>query len=196
MNFTPVVRIAPRFSPASTSALRCRQQRFKSTTPTDGGSRGCNSISEKNAATRSSTNSSIEGFSAVPDSSISTISPAGAATAPLAKATTRSLLEAIRSSPIGRLARLYARHQERRPYVTQLYTVLVVYLCGDLVAQLLFPTEGRDTIVSQQGNRHESQSALGDPDQSKKGFFGEYDFLRTFRHVTTGVLFAIPAYEW
>ena len=53
----------------------------------------------------------------------------------------RSLRHIIADGPLGRLGRSYSRIQERRPYTTQLWSSIIVYLCGDLSAQLLFPSQ-------------------------------------------------------
>lgn len=51
----------------------------------------------------------------------------------------RSLRQIIQAGPVGRLGRSYSRFQERRPYTTQVCSSIVIYLCGDLSAQFLFP---------------------------------------------------------
>ncbi|BCR86541.1 Mpv17/PMP22 family protein [Aspergillus chevalieri] len=110
-----------------------------------------------------------------PQPSGTVASSAGASPAPLRA---RSLREVIYAGPLGRLGRSYARVQERRPYATQLCSSVVVYLCGDLSAQVLFPSEpvkGR-----------ESENAEG----------GGYDPWRTMRHLTVGVGSSIPSYNW
>ena len=83
-------------------------------------------------------------------------------------APTRTLRGLIQAGPLGRLARAFSRTQERRPYATQLGSSFVVYLCGDLSAQIYFPSS---------------------PD-------AEYDPWRTARHLACGLGSSIPSYEW
>ena len=111
-----------------------------------------------------------------PQPSGTVASSAGASPAPLRA---RSLREVIYAGPLGRLGRAYARIQERRPYATQLCSSVVVYLCGDLSAQVLFPSEP----VKKEGE-----------DAVAKG--GAYDPWRTMRHLTVGVGSSIPSYNW
>lgn len=109
-------------------------------------------------------------------------SSAGASPAPLRA---RSLREVIYAGPLGRLGRSYARVQERRPYATQLCSSVVVYLCGDLSAQLLFPSEGPvKTDKTEEGKDVDAGGA------------GGYDPWRTARHLTVGVGSSIPSYNW
>lgn len=80
----------------------------------------------------------------------------------------RTLREFILNSRLGRLGRAYSRIQERRPYATQLCSTVVVYICGDLSAQLCFPSS---------------------PEAG-------YDPWRTARHLTVGAGASIPSYNW
>lgn len=91
-----------------------------------------------------------------------TVSSAGAS------APARTLREFILNSPLGRLGRTYSRIQQRRPYRTQLCSSVVIYLCGDLSAQLWFPSS------------------------SESG----YDPWRTAKHLTVGAGASIPSYSW
>ncbi|ODM18665.1 hypothetical protein SI65_05282 [Aspergillus cristatus] len=112
-----------------------------------------------------------------PQPSGTVASSAGASPAPLRA---RSLREVIYAGPLGRLGRAYARVQEQRPYATQLCSSVVVYLCGDLSAQVLFPSE------PVKGKEGEDADAEG----------GGYDPWRTMRHLTVGVGSSIPSYNW
>lgn len=112
-----------------------------------------------------------------PQPSGTVASSAGASPAPLRA---RSLREVIYAGPLGRLGRAYARVQERRPYATQLCSSVVVYLCGDLSAQMLFPSE----VVRKEG------------DAEGEVVEGGYDPWRTMRHLTVGVGSSIPSYNW
>ncbi|EEA25606.1 hypothetical protein TMatcc_006160 [Talaromyces marneffei ATCC 18224] len=96
--------------------------------------------------------------------------------------TARSIGEIIKSGPIGRFGNWYTNAQHKRPYVTQLASSFIVYLAGDLSAQLLFPSEVKTT-------------------ENKDGEEGEtatvgYDPLRTLRHLTVGLVSSIPSYKW
>lgn len=121
----------------------------------------------------------------------SVASPAGAAGAPLT--TNRSVWEMVKSSPIGRFGRWYTRAQERRPYVTQVASSFVIYLCGDLSAQLLFPTEVK-AVESGRDNSKETAAAKQGEGRERKP--GGYDPLRTLRHLTVGLVSSIPSYKW
>lgn len=107
-----------------------------------------------------------------PNTSNNTAKPPGTTAssggAPPPPAPTRTLRGLIQAGPLGRLARAFARTQERRPYATQLGSSFVVYLCGDLSAQVYFPSS---------------------PD-------AEYDPWRTARHLACGLGSSIPSYEW
>ncbi|KAL1997901.1 hypothetical protein VTN02DRAFT_469 [Thermoascus thermophilus] len=100
----------------------------------------------------------------------------------------RSLRQLVQASPIGRFGRFYGRAQEKRPYVTQLCSSLVVYLCGDLSAQLLFPSDGHGHVPGQEGSEGS--------DGEMRGGGGGYDPLRTLRHLTVGLVSSIPSYKW
>lgn len=80
----------------------------------------------------------------------------------------RTLRDFILNSPLGRLGRTYSRIQQRRPYTTQLCSSVVIYLCGDLSAQLWFPSS---------------------PESG-------YDPWRTAKHLTVGAGASIPSYSW
>jgi protein Mpv17 len=64
--------------------------------------------------------------------------------------------------------RAFARAQEKRPYLTQFLSTLIVYLAGDLSAQKLVPA---------------------DPDEP-------YSPFRTARALIIGGIAAIPGYRW
>lgn len=102
-----------------------------------------------------------------------------------ASASIRGFLE---RSAIGRLAGAYSRIQAKRPYATQICSSVVVWLCGDLSAQLLFPSEH-----SSHGEKddHGPRKAHSEPAGSQG-----YDPRRTLRHLTVGIVASIPSYEW
>lgn len=101
----------------------------------------------------------------------------------------RSLRKIIQAGPVGRVGRSYSRYQERRPYVTQLCSSVVIYLCGDLTAQWLFP-EGSVRAV-------EKGAETGEKDEDNVAVEGGgYDPWRTLRHLTVGIGSSIPSYNW
>lgn len=124
----------------------------------------------------------------------SVASSAGASPAPLATQTARrSFGQMVRASALGRLGDAYSRAQQRRPYVTQLCSSLVVYLIGDLSAQFMFPSDDK------KGATEETKSDAGVSDEKQKaegGSAGGYDPLRTLRHLTVGAISSIPSYKW
>jgi hypothetical protein len=104
---------------------------------------------------------------------------AGAAAAPL-KA--RSVWDVVKAGPVGRFGEWYTNVQFRRPYTTQLASSFIIYLAGDLSAQLIFPSEAKPSDESEKDGEKVSS--------------GGYDPLRTLRHLTVGVVSAIPSFKW
>jgi hypothetical protein len=92
------------------------------------------------------------------------------------------------------LAESYARVQQRRPYATQVVSSIVVYLCGDLSAQLLFPSDSPAQTSRAASEERPADSAEDGEDMAASS--GGYDPLRTMRHLTVGVGSAIPSYNW
>lgn len=78
----------------------------------------------------------------------------------------------------------FAKIQAQRPYTTQICTSIVIWQCGDLSAQLLFPPEPIDGENDGDGSFDKSQNLQ------------EYDPWRTARHLTVGIVASIPSYEW
>ncbi|KAJ5682585.1 hypothetical protein N7462_005750 [Penicillium macrosclerotiorum] len=112
---------------------------------------------------------------------------AGAATTPAANTVVRSrgLREIIKAGPLGRVGRWYSRVQERKPYATQFWSSIVIYLCGDLSAQLLFPSEVPQSTQNQnEDGKEEAIQTVG------------YDPWRTARHLVVGAGSSIPSYNW
>ncbi|PGH09395.1 hypothetical protein AJ79_05707 [Helicocarpus griseus UAMH5409] len=99
----------------------------------------------------------------------------------------RSLRQFIHSSPIGRAADFYSRMQSRRPYWTQLWCTLFIYLCGDLSAQL---------FVGDMGGKEEEGGNEVNEGKSETGIMARYDPLRTARHLTVGAVACVPGYRW
>lgn len=159
----------------------CRPPQRKASTRAEDGS----GSSSSNGSTSSKTVHDRPGGEILP--SVVNPSPvrATATTAAITTATaTATLLEAIRSGPLGRLGRLYEDAQKRRPYLTQVASAFVIYLLGDLSAQLFFPTIERVKAVN------EKRDGLGDASA------GTYDPLRTMRHLIVGLGMSIPSYKW
>ncbi|KAE8391057.1 hypothetical protein BDV23DRAFT_154003 [Aspergillus alliaceus] len=105
-------------------------------------------------------------------------------------ARSRSLRDVILEGPLGKLGRSYSRIQERRPYATQFWSSIVVYLCGDLSAQLMFPSDSKSIKETVQEN-----SEPGGEDNAATTS-GGYDPWRTLRHLTVGAGSSIPSYNW
>jgi hypothetical protein len=78
--------------------------------------------------------------------------------------------------------------QERKPYQTQLWSSVVIYLCGDLSAQLFFPSEAPPPAKSE-------QEEIKNEDE-KEERRGGYDPWRTVRHLIVGTGSSIPSYKW
>ncbi|KAF7517366.1 hypothetical protein PCG10_001283 [Penicillium crustosum] len=111
---------------------------------------------------------------------------AGATTAPVR----RGFREVIKAGPVGKFGRWYARVQDRKPYATQFWSSIVIYLCGDLSAQMLFPSE---VPAPAKSDAKDGDGAVqGDGATVSAG----YDPLRTLRHLCVGAGSSIPSYKW
>ncbi|OAX78215.1 hypothetical protein ACJ72_07479 [Emergomyces africanus] len=106
--------------------------------------------------------------------------------------TSRSFRQIIKSSPIGRAADFYSRMQSRRPYWTQLWCTLLIYLCGDLSAQLFVGDGGGKD--KDKGKKQQQEGV--DENDENEGIMSRYDPLRTARHLTVGAVAAVPGYRW
>ncbi|KAE8143343.1 hypothetical protein BDV38DRAFT_277370 [Aspergillus pseudotamarii] len=129
---------------------------------------------------------------APPSSTQSSCSSATPRTVP-AGARSRSLRDVIVEGPLGKLGRSYSRIQERRPYATQFWSSIVVYLCGDLSAQVLFPSDSKSAKETARGNS-ESSSKTESEDNDSATSGGGYDPWRTLRHLTVGAGSSIPSF--
>ncbi|KAK2810100.1 hypothetical protein FQN50_003294 [Emmonsiellopsis sp. PD_5] len=109
----------------------------------------------------------------------------------------RTLRQIIKSSPIGRAGDYYSRMQDRRPYWTQLWCTLFIYLCGDLSAQL-FVGEGAgdDKEGKAKGVDGVKDGGGGGGGDGAEGKAKGYDPVRTVRHLTVGAVACIPSYKW
>ncbi|QSS60125.1 integral membrane protein [Histoplasma capsulatum] len=131
-----------------------------------------------------------------PQTQPSPSSPSSSAT------TSKSFRQIIQSSAIGRAADFYSRIQSRRPYWTQLWCTLFIYLCGDLSAQLFVGDGGgkakdKDKDMEKKVNKKNGEQERGMGDEvEKEGVMARYDPLRTVRHMTVGALAAVPGYKW
>ncbi|KAL6707404.1 hypothetical protein ACN47E_004183 [Coniothyrium glycines] len=91
--------------------------------------------------------------------------------------------------PIYEPFRAYGRVQQRRPYMTQLISSLVIYFVGDLVAQSIAQPAPPEVL-----------SANGEEDAVEKGWVQDWsdnrDWARTGRAIMIGGLSSIPSYRW
>lgn len=87
--------------------------------------------------------------------------------------------------PIYEPFRAYGRVQQRKPYMTQFISSLVIYFVGDLVAQSIAEPAPSETVVEE---------------GEEKGWVQEWsdnrDWHRTGRSLIIGGLSSIPAYKW
>ncbi|KAH8698591.1 hypothetical protein BGW36DRAFT_426291 [Talaromyces proteolyticus] len=124
----------------------------------------------------------------------SAASSARAASPPLTAPQSRTVWEVVKASPVGRFGGWYSRVQDKRPYVTQMVSSLIVYLCGDLSAQLLFPSEVQP--APQESTNNTTVSTNDASEEQSKPVLAGYDPLRTLRHLTIGLISSIPSFKW
>ncbi|KAJ5514984.1 Mpv17/PMP22 [Penicillium fimorum] len=124
--------------------------------------------------------------SKLPDNIPASAAATGAITTPAR----RGFRQVISAGPVGKFGRWYARAQERKPYTTQFWSSIIIYLCGDLSAQMLFPSEVPAPAVSD--SEDGDVVARGDGETVSAG----YDPLRTLRHLCVGGVSSIPSYNW
>ena len=177
---------------------RVRQpQRHSSSKPEphSGGSAGDGSSVNSNAPLNSSRSNASSSASSHPPPNTAAAA-AGAATTPAAAnpAARRGFRQIIQASPLGRFGRWYADVQARKPYTTQVWSSIVIYLCGDLSAQLLFPSE-KPAPAKNDGDDSKAPAQLKDGDEKEVTHVG-YDPLRTVRHLIVGTGSSIPSYIW
>lgn len=95
---------------------------------------------------------------------------------------------------MGQLGRWYTRVQERKPYATQFYSSIIIYLCGDLSAQFFFPSEAPSPSKTEREDvKATTQSDVEEDKEERKG---GYDPWRTVRHLIVGAGSSIPSYNW
>jgi protein Mpv17 len=87
--------------------------------------------------------------------------------------------------PIYEPFRAYGRVQQRKPYMTQFISSLIIYFVGDMVAQSLTEPTLEEVVLE---------------DVEEKGWVQEWsdnrDWHRTGRSLLIGGLSSIPAYRW
>lgn len=186
-------------APARTSLRQVRQpRRYNSSTPEQPPAHGKPVENGSPVNTNTSTTSSQPGSSAAapqPSNTAAAVGAAGAATTPTATgavARPRGFREIIKAGPLGRLGRWYTRAQERKPYTVQLWSSIVIYLCGDLSAQLLFPEKASPKEMAES----KAASGTGSGDEKEPSFASTYDPWRTVRHLIVGAGSSIPSYNW
>jgi protein Mpv17 len=86
--------------------------------------------------------------------------------------------------PVIEPFRAYGRVQQRKPYVTQLVSSLVIYFVGDLVAQSIAAPE-EETVAEEEEERGWVQQWSEDR-----------DWARTGRALVIGGISSIPSYKW
>jgi hypothetical protein len=86
--------------------------------------------------------------------------------------------------PVIEPFRAYGRVQQRRPYITQLVSSLVIYFVGDLVAQSITAPE-EEEVEEEKGERGWVQQWSEDR-----------DWARTGRALMIGGISSIPSYKW
>ena len=109
----------------------------------------------------------------------------GGAGAPDLGPVTKTLQQKTGSGALRKIGAAFQREQARRPYVTQVWISLLIYLFGDLSAQLMFPTE-REVRIKAGTEDDEDEVVITDA----------YDPQRTLRHLTVGLVSSIPSYKW
>lgn len=94
--------------------------------------------------------------------------------------------------PIYEPFRKYGRVQQRRPYMTQLISSLVIYFVGDLVAQSI----AGPTAIGAESLKEVEE----DEEMVEKGWVQQWseerDWARTGRALVIGGLSSIPSYKW
>lgn len=89
--------------------------------------------------------------------------------------------------PIYEPFRAYGRVQQRRPYMTQFISSLVIYFVGDVVAQSIGPSEVAVDVVEEEETEERGWV---------QAWAQERDWARTGRALLIGGLAAVPGYNW
>ena len=86
--------------------------------------------------------------------------------------------------PVIEPFRAYGRVQQRKPYLTQLVSSLVIYFVGDLVAQSIAAPEEKESAE----------------EEEERGWVQQWsedrDWARTGRALVIGGISSIPSYKW
>lgn len=92
----------------------------------------------------------------------------------------RSFKEVLQASVAGKAIAAYNRAHARRPYRTQIISAMIIFLCGDLLAQFVVGGGQKQG----EGNEEEQEAGI------------RYDPWRTLRQVAIAMTSAIPTYKW
>lgn len=194
--------IRPRLIVPRTPLRRVRQpRRYNSSTPEQPPAQGkptkdgsTVNTNTSNASSNPPPQSSSSGAQQ-PSTASAAVGAAGAATTPAGASEvvrSRGFKEILKASPLGRFGRWYAGAQARKPYTVQVWSSIVIYLCGDLSAQLLFPEKPSPKELAKLQDGPETK----EEDDTEKSFFSTYDPWRTARHLVVGGGSSIPSYHW
>ncbi len=162
---------------------------------------GGDGVTNANAPSKSALSNASSSSASQPVNPATATATAAAATATAAATApgaansvvrSRGLREMIKAGPFGRMGRWYSRVQERKPYATQFYSSIIIYLCGDLSAQLMFPSEAPPPAKTAE----KDVKALEDEDEKETCRGCGYDPWRTVRHLIVGAGSSIPSYNW
>ncbi len=85
--------------------------------------------------------------------------------------------------PVIEPFRAYGRVQQRKPYLTQLVSSLVIYFVGDLVAQGIAEKE---VVLEEEGEERGWVQSWSE----------DRDWARTGRALVIGGISSIPSYKW
>ena len=98
--------------------------------------------------------------------------------------------------PIYEPFRAYGRVQQRRPYLTQFISSLVIYFAGDMVAQSIT----KPVSKTEQPLQEVGVSNKDDDQDNEKGWVQQWtddrDWARTGRALIIGGVSSIPSYRW
>lgn len=104
--------------------------------------------------------------------------------------------------PVIEPFRAYGRVQQRKPYITQLVSSLVIYFVGDLVAQGIAPPVETIPHSAGKGEGRNEGAGSGEEEDDDDGrgwvqrWSEERDWARTGRALVIGGISSIPSYKW
>ncbi|KAK5628405.1 hypothetical protein RRF57_004120 [Xylaria bambusicola] len=96
-----------------------------------------------------------------------------------------------RLGPLTRAVQAYGRAQRARPWVTQVASTLIVYLCADFGAQWI-SSGGIDEVDSKVKGQESGAEEVGGTKEAGR----KHDWARTARSLAIGGTAAIPGYMW